>query len=109
MPELCPRVEHELDGAGEVPPACDFGGQCAGAGRGQLIVLRLAVVLRGAPIAPDQPPFLEAVQGGIERSLPDLQRVTRELLNALAYSPPVQGGERERLENEEVERPLQDV
>src|SRR4051812_31191049 len=49
------------------------------------------------------------MQCGVERSLVDLQDVARDLLNALRDAPTVHGLEREGLEDEHVERPLQDV
>jgi hypothetical protein len=51
----------------------------------------------------------EPVEGGIERSLLDAQDVVRHLLDATRDRPAVLRFELQRLEDEEVERPLNEV
>ena len=45
----------------------------------------------------------------VERALGDLQRVARDLANPLGDGPAVQRPERERLEDQEIERALREV
>jgi hypothetical protein len=49
------------------------------------------------------------MQRWVERALVDLQHVARDLLNALRDSPAMHGLERERLEDQHVQRALEDV
>jgi len=50
-------------------------------GRREAVKLGAAVVLGRAPLGDDQPALLEAVQGGVQRSLFHLQRVVGALLD----------------------------
>jgi hypothetical protein len=44
--------------------------------------------------------FFEAMEGGIERALPDLENVAGNLLDAVGNGPSVGGLERENLQDE---------
>src|SRR5438132_11159305 len=49
------------------------------------------------------------MEGGIQGPLPDLEGVSRHLLNAAGDSPAMYPCHRKRLENEQVQRALQDI
>ena len=57
--------------------------------RGQRVVARAAVVDGDAPLGADEPLLLEAIEGRIERPLPELQHVLRPLLDAFGDAPAV--------------------
>ena len=75
------------DGVREPLPAARLFDQLLAAGLGQLVELRLAVVVGVAPLRGDQPLLLEPVQRRVERALVDLQDVARDLLDAAARCP----------------------
>jgi len=75
----------------------------------QLVELGFAVVLAAAPLALDPAALLEAVQGGVERAFTYGENVICELLDPSGDGVSVRGSPRERLEDEEVERALQEV
>ena len=82
---------------------------CSSPGGGELVVLGAPVVLRGSPARGERPGVLEAVQGGEERPGPDVEGVARDLLDAARDAESVELTEGERLEDEQVERALQEV
>src|ERR1700730_18452513 len=49
------------------------------------------------------------MQGGVERPLSDLERVARDLSNVIADSPAMHGFQRKRLENQQIQRALDDI
>src|ERR1700680_5308897 len=49
------------------------------------------------------------MQGGIQRALPDPEAAPRHLVDVTADSPAVHRGERQRLENQQIKRPLHHV
>src|ERR1700680_996491 len=49
------------------------------------------------------------MQGGIQRALPDQEDAPRHLVDVTADSPAVHRGERQRLENQQIKRPLHHV
>jgi hypothetical protein len=51
----------------------------------------------------------EPVQGGVERALLHLQRFFGDLLDALGDRPTVFGLERNRLENQQIQRALDEI
>ena len=59
------------------------------------------------PRGGQQPLLLEAVERRIQRTLLDDQRAARDLLDAQQHAVPVEGSERDGLENQDVERPGQ--
>src|SRR5262249_31168030 len=52
---------------------------------------------------------LEAIESGVERALWDGERLAGDLMNALRHCPTVLRLERQRFEDQEVERPLGQV
>src|SRR5439155_26114690 len=75
----------------------------------ETIVLRVAMILRRAPLALDPSLLLEALERGVERSLIDVEHTPRELLDALADAPAVHRLERQCLEDEQIERSAENV
>src|ERR1700686_5176577 len=49
------------------------------------------------------------MEGGIERALPDPEDAPRNLVDVIADSPAMHGGKRERLENQQIQRPLHHI
>src|SRR5437764_1490197 len=74
---------------------------------GQAVVLGAAVVLRASPARREPAVALEPVESGEERARGDLKRALGYLLHAACHAEAVQLLERQRLEDEEVEGPLQ--
>ena len=77
--------------------------------RGQLVVLRPAVVLGRLPLAGDQPVALQTPQGGEQRSGVHLKHAFADLLEAYTDAVPVHRLERERLQDEHVQGALHQV
>src|SRR5205814_749659 len=78
-------------------------------GARQFIVLGAPVVVRRAPLGTDPAVALEPVQGGVERPLRDLERGAGHVVQSLRDRPAVLRAERERFEDQEVERPLGEI
>ena len=57
----------------------------------------------------DVPPQLETVQSRIQRTLARVQRFARNLANTIGDPPPVIRTESQDLENQQVERALEQV
>ena len=79
------------------------------AGGGEPVVLCAPAVLGDAPLRVDPASLLEPDERWVDGALAYLQRVLGELLDAVGESPSVHRRERERLEDEQVERALQDL
>src|SRR5713101_1953690 len=62
-----------------------------------------------APVGRHPATSLISMERGIQGSLPDPEGVPRHLLNAVGDSPAMQGRQRQRLENEQVQRALEDI
>src|SRR4051812_11872870 len=103
------RAEHCGDGAGELSPGAGFAFELLAAGCGQLVVLRAAVVLGGAPACLDPATPFQTMERGIQRALLDAQDIRRNLLQPFRDGPAVLWLERERAEDQEVERALRQV
>src|SRR5438309_429119 len=72
--------------------------------------LRGALPLVGEPpLAVHQPALLEAVQGDIEGTVGDVERAGRRVADDAGDAMPVARAPRDRLENEDVERALEQV
>src|SRR5438094_3397848 len=69
------------DRVDELAPGGRFGAQLLSAARCQRVELGAAVVLGELPLRLDPAPFLETVQGGVERSFADGQHLAGELLD----------------------------
>src|SRR5262245_30502256 len=73
---------------------------------GDLVVLRAAALGRLAPLPSDEPFLLEPVQRREERAGFDDERLPADLLDAIRDADAVLRLERQRLEDEKVERAL---
>src|SRR5688572_32216468 len=76
---------------------------------GEGVEFGLAAFRRDSPLCVDEPSLLEPVERGIERPLVDLEDVVGELAHELRDSPSVQGTEAQCLEDEEIERALEQI
>jgi hypothetical protein len=102
-------TEDPVDGTHQLVPAGGLRLELLAALRGQAVVAGAAVVLGGAPEARDPAAVLEPVQRGIERSVLDLKNIFRTVLDRVGDGVPVRGPQRQRLEHEHVEGPLEHV
>src|SRR6185437_9865303 len=103
-------AEHTPHAFGEARPAFLFGGELLAALRRDGVEARIAILFRHSPRGAHPASLLHAVQGRVERALFDTEQVGRRLLNARGDGVAVERTARgERLEDEEVERTLQDV
>src|SRR5437773_5226622 len=73
------------------------------AGRRERVVTRAAVVIGHAPFGLDVAVEQETLKGGVERALPHLQDVVRQILYPLGYAVAVHGFSDERAEHQHVE------
>src|SRR4249920_2838863 len=103
------RVEQQGHGSGECAPRAGLRLELLATAARQRIELGFPVVLRGAPLGLDRALALEAMQRRIERSLLHAQRILRDLLDAIGDGPAVLRLERERLEDQEIERSLRQI
>src|SRR5262245_53951609 len=71
---LSGRFHHERDDGGHAVPALGGDLELFAAGAGEGVILGAAVVLGGPPLGLDPALLLHAVEGGVERTLVDLQR-----------------------------------
>src|SRR5215475_138713 len=78
-------------------------------GARQLVILRLAIVFGTAPFRRDPALVFQPVQRRIERALVDVQHARGRLLYPLRDAPAMHRLQRERLQNQHVERALQEI
>src|SRR5258708_15387249 len=79
----CCTAEKTRHKRGHALPTCGLCEQLLAPGARERVILRLAVVFRGAPFCGDPAALLEAQQGGIERTLVQLEQILGNLLDAL--------------------------
>src|SRR5919202_6271658 len=94
------ELEDVLDGVDDPLELRALGGEVLPTGRGERVIPRPAVVLRRAPLRPDVAVEQQALQGGVERALADLEDVARELLDALRDAVAVHRPADQRAEDE---------
>src|SRR5438105_1309472 len=102
-------ADHETDRVRQTLPAFELARELLAAGSGKRVELRFAAGLRDAGLRPQPSLLLEPMKRGIERPLGDLQRVLADLLDPLRDGPPVFGFEGHGFEDEEIERPLDQI
>src|SRR5262249_15447785 len=102
-------LQHEIDGRGQPLPLRHLPLQVRAARAGERIELRGARAGRVAPLGLDPALLLEPVQRGVQRALLHLQLVARHLLDPLRDGPPVLRLERQRAQNQDVQRPLNQI
>src|SRR3954470_23239721 len=100
---LPPTLENELDGGHRPVPIASFTCETLFTGASDDVVLRAAIVVGRSPFSGHPAALLEALEDRIERALVDVERVARELLDALADSPAVHRLEGQGLEHEHLE------
>src|SRR4029077_17361126 len=76
---------------------------------GQLVVFRAAIVVRSPPASLNPSAALEAVKGGIQRTLLDLQDFAGYLMDSFGNRPAVVGAEGECSQDQEVQRALRKI
>src|SRR4051812_28923869 len=75
----------------------------------QLVVLRAAIVVGGAPARLDPAPPFEPVKRRVERPLADVEGGARNQAEPLRDGPPVLRLEGDRFQDEQVECPLWEI
>src|SRR5690242_14991999 len=73
---------------------------------GEDVVLGATVILRGTPVSLDQALSFQAPEGGKQRAGVDLENAAADLLDAQADAVAVQWFQRQGLQDEHVERAL---
>jgi hypothetical protein len=73
----------------------------------QTVVLRFAVIFRGAPERSNPAAILQAMQGGIEKTVFDLQDILRPSLDGMRYGVSVGRAQNQRPEDQHVQRSLE--
>ena len=92
------------DGCCKAVPTVGFFSQALAARGGQFIELGAAIVFRCAPARLQQALANQAKQAGIERALLDEQRIAGDLPDAQKDAVAVQRAERDRPQNQQIER-----
>jgi len=105
---LLPLGEDQPHGRGQAVPALFLDFELLLAGARQRVELGLAPGLGGAPFRAQPLLLLEPMQGRVERSLVDLDGVSRDLLDALGDGVAVGGPEGQDLQDEHVQGALRD-
>src|SRR4051812_23675894 len=103
------RPHHQRDRGREPLPRCGFLFELLTPGASQRVVLRAALLLGDAPLRADPPLMLEPLQRRIQGPLLHQQDVVGELPDARGDRPPVHRLEGQRLENEQIQRALDEV
>src|SRR5688572_22392354 len=106
---LSRRAHDQLDHVHVLSPARGLLAEPAAASSRELVVLRGAILIGRLPLALDPPLLLPPLQRRIEGSLPDLERILRELFEPLGYPPAVHRRERKCLEDQQVQGSADDV
>src|SRR6202162_3048328 len=103
------RGQNARDRLREPLPAFLLLGELLSAAAGQLVEAGAPVVLRGAPLRADPPLRFQAVERRVQRPLVDLEDILGELLDPLGDPPSVHRRCPQRLQDENVESPLEEV
>src|SRR6185437_5136921 len=100
---------NQVDGGGEPVPVRGFLIQLGAAGGGERVELCLASGFAFRPLCLDPALLFEAVEGGIERTLLDLEHFAGKLLNPLGDSPSVHGVGQEGFQDQKIEGALDEI
>src|SRR5206468_8801130 len=103
------RVQQARDGGRPAAPVSRLDLELLAAGAREAVVLRSARILRRTPLSVEPPRALEPVEGGEQRAWIDLKHVACDLLDPARNPEAVQRLQAQRLEDEHVERALNDV
>ena len=101
--------DDEANRAGEPIPALELTCELLSAGSRQRVDLRFTAGVGGGPRGLQPALLLQPVQRRVQRALRDLQHVAADLANALRDAPAVHRLERERLEDEQIQRALNEI
>src|SRR5687767_4119940 len=107
--EASGAAHHALDGDENAVEARDLLAQLPPARRGDRVVARLAPGRRLGPLRRDPPFLLETLEGGIERPLLDREHFVGQPLDVLRDGVAMQRLHGERLEDQHVERPAEEL
>src|SRR5439155_21259588 len=99
MPSPLGRAQNPSDGRGQAPPLIGLRRQLPPAFLAECVKPRAAVVVRASPLGVDPSAVLETLQGGIERSVIDEQRVVRLLPDGAGDALSVLRAEDERAQD----------
>jgi hypothetical protein len=102
------RAHDATDGQARALPGRAFRLELLPAGRRQPVVPRAASGVGGAPLRGDPSAPEQALQGGVEGARLHVEDVARQLRDALADAPAMHGPQIERLQDQHVERALQE-
>src|ERR1051326_2685156 len=102
-------IEHVSNCHRQFAPLRSFVTQTPASGAGQRVILRLALVFAFTPFGRDPAFMFQPVQGRVKRSLRDLQRILRNLLNAEQDAVAMQRPERHGFQNQHVQSALEDI
>src|SRR5262249_30314359 len=103
------RFQHLRDREGDPRPVLFFGGEATLSAGCDAVILSAVAGRRFAPVADDVAVLLEAVEGRKEGPRPDGKWATRNLMEPMRYTDAVPGFERQDLEQEQIERALEEV
>src|SRR5687768_14844505 len=103
------HAEDEVDSARHPRPRRALLRQALATGARERVEPRLTIVLGHAPLRCDVSLTLEAIEGRIQGSLPDLQHPLGPGIETLRDAPAMHRPELQCLEHEHVERALQHV
>src|SRR5205823_9080798 len=101
--------EEAGDGLHVALPRRRLGLQLLPAGGGEPVEAGALPLVGEPPLAVHQPALLEAVQGDVQGAVGDLERAGRRVVDDAGDAVPVSRTPRERLEDEDVERALEEV
>src|SRR6476661_4262870 len=102
-------AQHQPHRGREPLPLCRLGPERRAASLRQLVELRVPSRVGLAPLRRNEPLLLETVQCRIQRPLRDLENVLRHLLDALRDRPAVLRLDSQRLEDQQIERALDEI
>src|SRR3954468_3330281 len=103
------EADHLGNRAGQAIPAGGLVLELPASSAGERIELGAPVVLGRLPLVLDRALVLQLVQRGIERSIGDLKTVARGLPQPQPDGPAVQRLERQNLEQQQVQRALDEI
>lgn len=103
------RVQDPVHRADKLIPTAGLMSELLATGRSEAIVAGLAIILGRAPEGGDPTAVLEAVQRRVQRSVFHLQNFRRTVLNDVRNRVAVRGPWVERLEDQQVQRSLEQV
>src|SRR5919109_3052070 len=102
-------AQHFVHGRGKAAPLCALNGELPSPLRGERVELRAAPFVARPPLRRDPPAILEAIEGRVERPLPDLEHIAGYLAEAFGDSPAMKRPEDEAFEDQKIESTLQQV